>query len=142
MDLERQGYKTGARIWEIISAVIFLVGVFFSIRYGSWEPFLYVTAFVIVILLITAGVRHGLENWPGEHRQTYRLMDSYISTGSGRKTALLEFRKAKVMIIGKDYIELRSRFGAFRAYVPAEDFDFVRGYIQGRIPAECEIRKE
>lgn len=142
MEQEREGYKTGGRIWQVIAFLIFLGGIFFSVRYGSWKPFLYVTAFVIVILLITAGVVHGLENWPGERRRTYRLMDTQISTGFGKRTSLFEFKKTKTMIIGKNYIELRARIGAFRAYIPAEDFQFVRRFIQFRIPGEAEIQYE
>lgn len=44
------------------------------------------------------------------------------------------------MIVGKRYVELQGRFGAFRAYIPEEDFDFVRGYIQSWVPMKCEIR--
>ena len=51
------------------------------------------------------------------------MMDELIATGSGRRTALFEFKKAKVLIIGKRYVELQGRFGAFRAYMPEEDFD-------------------
>ena len=67
-------------------------------------------------------------------------MDELIATGFGRRTALFEFKKSKVMIIGKRCIELQGRFEAFRAYVPEEDFDFVRSYIQSRVPMECGIR--
>ena len=84
----------------------------------------------------------GLENWPGGRARTYRLRETHISTGSGRRTALMEFEKARVMIVGRNFIELRSRFGAFRAYIQEEDIAFVRGYIQGRVPPECEVREE
>ena len=69
-------------------------------------------------------------------------MDTQISTGFGKRTSLFEFKKTKTMIIGKNYIELRARIGAFRAYIPAEDFQFVRRFIQFRIPGEAEILYE
>ena len=77
MDQEREGYKTGARIWNITAGLLFLSGVFLSICYRNWQPFLYMTAFTVVILLVTAGVSSGLNNWQGEHRRTYRMSDFY-----------------------------------------------------------------
>ena len=139
MEQEQRSYKTGGQIWLVIALLIFLGGIAFSIYSGSWIPFLCVTAFVIVILLITFGVVHGLENQLGEHRRTYRMMDTYISTGSGKRTALFEFKNTKEIIARKNYIELRGRVGAFRAYIPEEDFDFVRSFIQTRIPVDAKI---
>ena len=141
MDIERKNYRTGGLIWVVIAAAIFLIGIIFLLRSHRWQPFLYITGFVIVILLITFGVVKGQENM-GQMRRTYRLMDELIATGSGRRTAVFDFRKAKVMILGKRYIELQGTIGAFRAYVPEADFDFVRNYIQERIPMECEIKYE
>ena len=46
------------------------------------------------------------------------------------------------MLVGKNYIELVARFGAFRAYTPEADFSFVYSFMRSRIPAECEIRRE
>lgn len=139
MEQEQRDYKTGGQVWIVIALIIFLAGIIISIYSGSWIPFLCVTAFAIVILLITFGVVHGLENQPGEHRRTYRMMGTYISTGSGKRTAIFEFKNTKEMIKGKNYIELRSRVGAFRAYIPEEDFDFVRSFIQTRIPVDSKI---
>ena len=138
MNEVRKGYKTGGIIWAEIAAVIFLSGIFFSLRSHDWRPFLYVSGFVIVIVLITFGVVHGQENM-GQRRQTYRLMDELIATGSGRRTAVFEFKKAKKMIVGERYIELRGTMSGFRLYVPEEDFDFVRDYIRKRVPVECEM---
>ena len=142
MNQEREGYKMGARIWAGIALAVLLFGIFFSLRSSVWTPFLYAAAFSFVILLITFGVLQGLQNWEGEYRRTYRLLEKHISTGFGKRTALFEFHKAKVMIVGKNYIELKAKIGAFRAYIPKEDLSFVQEYIQSRIPAECEIRYE
>jgi hypothetical protein len=142
MEEERRGYKAGGRIWELFALFLFPGGVIYSVRINSWKPFLWVAAFSVVILLITLGVVHGLESWPGEHRRTYRMSDTYLATGSGRRTALFEFKKAKTMILGKDSIELRARIGAFRVFIPEADYDFVRRYITSRVPGDCEIRYE
>ena len=91
-----------------------------------------------MIGLITLGVVRGQENM-GQRRRTYRMMDELIATGLGRRTAVFEFRKAKRMIVGKRYIELRGTISAFRLYVPEEDLDFVRDYIRERVPVECEM---
>ena len=141
MESQRKNYRTGGRICMTAALVSFVAGIIISLVYQNWHPFLFLTVFSIITALITFGVVHGQEGL-GQRRCTYRLMDELIATGSGRRTALFEFRKAKVMIVGKRYIELQGRFGAFRAYVPEEDFDFVRGYIQGRVPKECEIKEQ
>ena len=141
-DVERKNYKTGGRICIAAAFIIFILGIVFAVRSGSRNVFLYAAAFAVVIVLITFGVVHGQETWPGGYRRTYRLMDELIATGHRRRTALFEFKKAKVMIVGRNYIELQARFGAFRAYLPEEDLNFVRGYIQSRVPMECEIRYE
>ena len=140
MESERKNYRTGGRICITAALVFFVAGIIISLFYHNWHPFLYLTVFSIITALITIGVVHGQEGL-GQIRCTYRLMDELIATGSGRRTALFEFKKAKVMIVEKRYIELQGRFGAFRAYVPEEDFDFVRSYIQGRVPMECEIKE-
>ena len=141
MESEKRNYRTGGKICIITAIVIFHVGTLASIITHNWKAFLYFAGFALTTVLITFGVVHGQESM-GQRRCTYRLMYELIATGSGRRTALFEFKKAKVMIIGKRYIELQGRFGAFRAYVPEADFDFVRGYIQSRVPMECEIRYE
>ena len=78
MDIERKNYRTGGLIWVVIAAVIFLIGIIFLLRSHRWQPFLYITGFVIVILLITFGVVKGQENM-GQMRRTYRLMDELIA---------------------------------------------------------------
>ena len=95
----------------------------------------------IAVGLIAVGVVRGLESM-GQRRRTYRLSDEMIAAGSGTTTAIFEFRNAEVMVVGKSSVELKGRRGDFRADVPQEDFDFVRGYIEGRVPMECEIRYE
>ncbi|MBQ3424844.1 MAG: hypothetical protein IJH38_06590 [Clostridia bacterium] len=140
MKLEREGYRMGGKIWTVAALLLIPVGLFFSLRNRSVLPFIILTGFAAVILLITFGVVRGLENWPGERRRTYRMMDELISTGFGRRTGLFEFRKAQVMIVGPDYIDLRGRFIDFRACVPPEDLELVRSYIQERVPKACEIR--
>ena len=138
METERRGYRTGGLIWVWIAAVLFLLGMFFSLRSHDWQPFVFVTVLVISILLITWGVVRGQENM-GQRSRTYRLMDELIATGSGRRTAVFEFKKAREMTVGKGWIELTAKIVAFRAYVPEEDLDFVRDYIQSRVPKECMI---
>ena len=142
MQQERKGYTIGKRICEITALLIFLGGAFFSIRLGSRILFLYTAVFAGIILLITSGVVHGLETWPGEQRRTYRMSDAYLKTGTGRKAGNFEFKRAKSMIVGKNYIELRARIEAFRLYIPDEDLDFVKEFIMSRIPGDCEVRYE
>ena len=139
MEVDRKNYRTGGKICLIAAFVFFVAGIILSVFNRSWQPALYMTAFSIIMSLITVGVVRGQESL-GQRRRTYRLMDELIATGSGRWTAVFEFKNAKTTIMGKGYIELKGRTGAFRAYVPEEDFDFVRNYIQSRVPMGCEIR--
>lgn len=141
MESEKKNYRMGGRICLITALVMLLIGALVSIITHIGQVFLYFAGFALITVLITFGVVNGQESM-GQLRCTYRLMDELIATGKGRRTALFEFKKAKVMIIGKRYVELQGRFEAFRAYIPEEDFNFVRGYIQGRVPMECEIRYE
>ena len=138
MESEKKNYRTGGMICLITALVILLIGALGSILTLTWQVLLYFAGLALITVLNTFCVVNGQESL-GQLRCTYRIMDELIATGSGRRTALFEFKKAKEMIIGKRYIELQGRFGAFRAYVPEEDFNFVRGYIQSRVPMECEI---
>ena len=138
LESEYRNYSTGGRICKIAALVMFILGIGFALLYHSWEIFLYTAVMTLIIVLITLGVVRGQKSL-GQRRCTYRLMDELIATGSGRKTAIFEFKKARKMTVGKNYIELEAKIGAFRAYVPEEDLNFVRGYIQSRVPMECEI---
>lgn len=139
MESEKKNYRMGGKICLITALVMLLVGALVAILSHTWQVLLYFAGFTLITVLITFGVVSGQESM-GQLRCTYRMMDELIATGKGRRTALFEFKKAKVMIIGKRYVELQGRFGAFRAYIPEEDFNFVKSYIQSRVPMECEIR--
>ena len=52
----------------------------------------------------------------------------------------MDYKKVKTMVLGEKYIELHGRIKRIRIYIPEEDCAFVREFIQGRLPLECEIR--
>ena len=56
------------------------------------------------------------------------------------KSFELDFDKARTAVFARNYIELKGRIGKIRVYAPAEDFDFVRGYIMSHLTGDCEIR--
>ena len=134
-------YRTSGRICEIAALGIFVAGIVLSLIYRNLQIFIYTAVLSLLIVRISFGVVHGQVSL-GQRRCTYRLMDELIATGSGRDTTIFEFKKAREMIVGKGYIELTAKIGAFRAYVPEGDFEFVRGYIQSRVPMECRIQYE
>ena len=139
MDQLREGYRTGGRICDLCAFVLAVCGAVVYIYTRREEVLLSLTAFAACIWLITRGVVHGLMNWQGERRQTYRMSDVHLGCGSGRRSGYFEIAKAKTMILGENYIELRARIGAFRAYIPKEDYDFVEWYLRGRVPGDCEV---
>ena len=62
MEVERKNYRTGGLICMTAAAVFFIAGVIISIFTHSWQPFLYMTVFSIIVLPITVGVVHGQES--------------------------------------------------------------------------------
>ena len=94
MDSERKNYRTGGRLCGILAFVILFVGAVVAGLYHSWRVFLFFAGTALITVLITFGVVHGQENM-GQICCTYRLMDELIATGSGRRTALFEFKKRR-----------------------------------------------
>ena len=48
--------------------------------------------------------------------------------------------KARILAMGRKYIELHGKLQRIRVYIPEKDYDFVRGYVRSRVPMECEIK--
>ena len=141
-EVELENNKNAMKICIGAAIVIMLSGVILSVIYhygmGIWMS----VALGIIIIVITIGVVHGQNNYPGKLRKTYTMHGSGIRTGTGRKTAVFSFKDAKTVIVGKRFIELRAKIGAFRAYLPEEDVSFVQGYILSRVPEEAEVQYE
>ena len=70
MDVEREGYRNGGLICTMAALVFFVLGIIISFFYRSWQPFLYLSAFSVIVLLITVGVVRGQESM-GQRRRTY-----------------------------------------------------------------------
>ena len=141
--VELEGQQIALRIFEGIAAVVLFIGLFLTVRndYG-WKGVLITFGSAAGILLITIGVIHGENSMPGERRCTYWMSESAIRNGTGLRAATYIFQDTKKIIIGRTYIEMRARFGAFRVYVPEEDMSFVRNYIMSRIPGDADVEYE
>jgi hypothetical protein len=70
------------------------------------------------------------------------MTETFVHSGYGKSSVYFDFKKVKTIVLGGKYIELRGKTKRMRIYVPEEDYDFVRSFIQVRVPMECEIRKE
>ena len=68
--------------------------------------------------------------------------EDFVKSGYGKSSVWFYFRKVKTIVLGKKYLELQGKTKRMRIYVPEEDYDFVRGFIQGRVPMECDVRYE
>ena len=141
-EAERESNRIAFIICIIFSGIFAIFGTVMSARYsyqmGKW---LFLALFAVSVL-ITFGVVHGLNSQPGERRRTYRMHDEGIRSGSGRRAAYFTFSKANKVIIGKTFIEMQARLGAFRAYVPKEDLPLVKDYIMSRVPRDVDISYE
>ena len=70
------------------------------------------------------------------------MSEIYIKSGYGKSSVYLHYTKLKTVIFSRNYIELRGKTSKMRVYIPAEDFYFVKDYIQRHLPGECDIRYE
>ncbi len=69
----------------------------------------------------------------------YQMTDGYIMTGISRRPVYFRFFTVQRVIISRNVLELRKRFGSLLVYVPAEDFEQVCSFILSRIPATAEV---
>ena len=68
------------------------------------------------------------------------MTEDFVKSGYGRSSVYFDFKKVRVMVLSAKYIELHGKTKRMRIYVPEEDYNFVRSYIQSRVPMESEVR--
>ena len=130
-------------LYACIGIAVFLLafGGVLSYSYHDLKSFFIVTGSAAVFLLISFLV-FGLAFSATDPRESYEMTEGFVKSGYGKSSVYFDFKKVKALVLGEKYIELWGKTKRMRIYVPEEDYDFVRGYIQGRVPMECEIRYE
>ena len=122
-----------------IAFFLLIYGGVLSYSYHDLKSFLIVAGCTAVFLLISFLV-FGLAFSATEPHESYEMREEYVKSGYGKSSVYFTFKKAKVIVLGGKYIELHGKMKHMRIYIPEEDYDFVRWFIQARIPTECEIR--
>ena len=122
-----------------IAAFLLVFGAFLAVQYKDWSDFLIVAGCDAVFLLITFVVFR-LALSAKDPQESYEMSDIYIKSGYGKSSVYFDFDKAQVAVFTPRYIELQRGIKKMRAYVPEEDYDFVKGYVMSRLKGECEIR--
>ena len=103
------------------------------------KSFFNVVGCAAVFLLISFLI-FGLALSATDPHESYELTEDFVKSGYGRSSVYFDFKKVRVMVLSAKYIELHGKTKRMRIYVPEEDYDFVRGHIQSRVPMESEIR--
>ena len=121
-----------------IAVFILFFGGFLSFQNNDWTNLLIVAGCDAVFLLITFAVFKLalLDQNPSE---SYEMTDIYVKSGYGKSSVYFDYDKAKEAVITPKFIELHRGIKKMRVYIPAEDYDFVKGYIMSRLTGECEI---
>ena len=136
-------YKDSIRpgLYACIGIAVFLLlfGGVMSFPSHDLKSFLVVAGSTAVFLLISFLV-FGLAFSANDPHESYRMGDTYVMSGYGKSSVYMDYKKVKTMVLGEKYIELHGRIKRIRIYIPEEDCVFVREFIQGRLPMECEIR--
>ena len=141
--IEVEYHKNSMRpgLYACIGIAVFLLifGGVLSYSYHDWKSFLVVAGSVAVFLLISFLI-FGLAFSAKDPHESYEMREEYVKSGYGKSSVYFDYKKVKAIVLGGKYIELWGKTKRMRVYIPEEDYNFVREFIQGRIPMECEIR--
>ncbi len=135
----KKGIKLGALTCVFITLFILVFGAVLSFRMREWRSFVPVLIsagiFSIICIVVFGGVLHIAKNpW-----EVYRMTDTYVKSGSGKSSVYFDFKNAKEVLIGENYIELKGRIKRFRFYFPIEDKALARGLVVRRIPLDTPV---
>ena len=140
-DYYRKGMGAGVKACIIIAVFVLVFGAIIAFLYRDMGSFLIVLGSDAVFMLITFAV-FKLAFSAEDPRENYEMCDLYVKSGYGKSSVYVDFDKARSAVFAGNYIELKGRIGKIRVYAPAEDFDFVRGFIMSHLSGDCEIRYE
>ena len=137
----RKSMGAGVKACIIIAVLVLVFGAAIAFQYRDMGSFLIVLGSDAVFMLITIVV-FKLAFSAQDPRENYEMCDIYVKSGYGKSSVYVDFDKARTAVFARNYIELKGGIGKIRVYAPAEDFDFVRGYIMSHLTGDCEIRYE
>ena len=140
-EYHRNSIRPGLYACIGIAVFLLIFGGILSYQYHDVKSFFIVGGSVAVFLLISFLV-FGLAFTATDPHESYEMTEEFVKSGYGKSSVYFDFKKVKALILSGKYIELHGKTKRMRIYIPEEDFDFVRGYIQSRVPMECEIRYE
>lgn len=140
--IEVEYYRNSIRpgLYACIGIAVFLLifGGVLSYSYHDLNSFFIVAGCAAVFLFISFLI-FGLAFSARSPHETYLMTEEYMKSGYGKSSVYFDFKKVKAIILGGKYIELCGKTKHMRIYIPEEDYDFVRGFIQIRVPMECEV---
>ena len=139
MEYHRNSIRPG--LYACIGIAVFLLayGGVLSFASHDLKSFFIVAGCAAVFLLITILV-FALALSAKDPHESYEMTEDFVKSGYGKSSVYFDFKKVKSIVLGGTYIELCGKTKHMRIYVPEEDYNFVRGFIQCRVPMECEIR--
>ena len=138
LSFQRRNMWLGIKACLGIAVFVLVFGGFLSFQNNDWKSLLIVAGCDAVFLLITFAV-FKLALLDQNPTESYEMTDIYIKSGYGKSSVYFDYDKARGAVITPKFIELHRGIKKMRVYIPAEDYEFVKGYIMSRLTGECEI---
>lgn len=138
-EYERRINRSALIICGVIALFLLGYGLFLSWHFDDWDSFLIVLGCAAGFMLIAVAIVTLFDRAKGAAMGYYYMRDTEIKTSS---RSYFTYRRTRKMIIGKNFIEMRSSIGGPRIYFPEEDLPIVKGFLMSRIPGDAEIRYE
>ena len=139
VEFYRKSISPGLYVCVAMALILLITGGVIAYMEDDLVVFLILAGCAAVFLLI-ALVAFGVAFSAKNPHERYLMTEGFIRAGTGRSAVLFAFRKARILAIGRKYIELHGKIQRIRVYIPEKDYDFVRGYVRSRVPMECEIK--
>ena len=137
----RKSVGAGVKACIIIAVCVLVFVAIIAFQYRDVGSFLIVLGSDAVFMLITI-VIFKLAFSAEDPRENYEMCDIYVKNGYGKSSVYFDYDKAREAVFARNYIDLKGRIAKIRVYAPAEDFEFVRGYIMSHLTGDCQIRYE
>ena len=138
-EYHRRSIRPGLYACIGIAVFLLIFGGVLAYSYHDIKDFFIVAGCAAVFLLISFLV-FGLAFSATDPHESYQMTEEYVKSGYGKSSVYFDFRKVRVLVLSAKYIELHGKTRRMRIYIPEEEYNFVRGFIQARIPMECEVR--
>lgn len=139
VEYHRNSIRPGLYACIGIAVFLLIFGGILAYQYHDLKYFFIVAGCTAVFLLL-AFLVFGLAFSATDPHESYVLTEEFVKSGYGKSSVYFDFMKVETIVLGTKYIELHGKTKRIRIYIPEEDFNFVRGYIQYRVPMGCKIR--